>query len=132
MKARILLPMAVLILGAWPAHAENPPDYPMWCHGAPGMAHASGAKLVVVFKRGTGPAGRALPAGTCSWLDRGVNPNEPNRIESVEYSATNALVAARALNSGGSWSFWVYNNGPYMKARISVQGLTKNRPMIID
>lgn len=112
--------------------AQQPPDYPMWCHGSAGMAQANGKTLTVVFRGGTQPAGQSLGPGVCSWLDRGLRPGEPNRIVDVRPSPGEARITARHINEGAAWTFWVYNAGTYMKARASFTGKVKNKPVKID
>lgn len=111
---------------------RQPPDFPMWCHGSPGVAQAKGRTLTVVFNEGTVPAGESLKAGVCSWLDRGLRPGEPTRIVDVRPSAGEARNTAREINEGAYWTFWVYNAGTYMKATTSFTGRVKNKPVKFD
>jgi len=110
----------------------NPPDYPLRCRGAAGMARADGRQLMVVFRKGGRAANGGsdgLEAGQCSWDDRVLSPNEPNRIVYQCESPGEATITARHINSGDVWTFWVYNDrGAFFRARSGYPGTPKGRP----
>ncbi|HEY3027963.1 MAG TPA: hypothetical protein VGJ55_17570, partial [Pyrinomonadaceae bacterium] len=66
------------------------------------------------FIPGTGPAKNGLKAGQCSWLDRGMRADEPDRLaQPIEYTQ----VWNKELNSSDSyWTFNVYNAGDQLQA----------------
>ncbi len=132
-SSRFGWPLAIGLLAyASGAAAQQPPDYPMWCHGSARMAQANGKTLIVDFKGGTQPAGQSLAPGVCSWLDRGLRTGEPNRIVDVRPSAGEARITASHINDGAEWTFWVYNAGNHFNARVSSSGLAKHKPVRID
>ena len=133
MRANVRFCLAILVLSATAAmYAQSPPDYPLWCHGQGGMATSDGKNLIVTFKAGTQPAGKSLDPGVCSWLDRGFRPGEPTKIVAVESYPGTAQSAARSINSGMEWTFWVYNAGSYLKARADYRGRATHKPQKID
>lgn len=114
------------------ATAQAPPDYPLWCRGAAGMASANGKNLVITFKVSNQPAGQGLQPGQCAWLDRGFRPNEPLRVVDPRPSAGEARISAGYINQGRTWTFWVYNAGTYMRAVASTEGERTAKPVRID
>ena len=101
------------------------------CHGSAGMASVSGKNLIVDFRAGDHPAGQALRAGQCSWLDRGLNANEPTRIVKEYDSVRDAQNAVKSINSGDIWTFWVFNVGRFFHATEGKQGSPIGAPQHI-
>jgi len=67
-------------------------------------------RLVVSFKFGNSPAGEGLEPGQGSWLDRGMRPNEPVRIEGDLSEKLAAQVGlSLAHNRDAYWIFWIFN-----------------------
>lgn len=70
------------------AAITEPQSYPMACRAGGGMQaqltmldHGTAA-LIIRFKKGTAGAGvRAPGPGECTWLDRGMRPNEPDVLK---------------------------------------------------
>ncbi|HVS81028.1 MAG TPA: hypothetical protein VHE60_04780 [Pyrinomonadaceae bacterium] len=106
------------------AAARTPEDYPLVCRGGGslviGMAPGEG-NIGFVFTRGTKPAGEGLAPGECSWVDRGMRPEEPDRL-SQHVEDTESLKVGGTLapenrwyeelhSSGKYWTFMVSNNG---------------------
>src|SRR5215468_993169 len=114
------------------AGSQNPPDYPMECHGAAGMASTSGKNLIVNFKAGDRAADPSLEPGSCSWRDRGLRPNEPTRIVDERPSIGEARRTAELINAGSTWTFWVFNAGRFFRATASAKGTPRNKPVRID
>jgi hypothetical protein len=106
---------------------SSPSDYPIRCRGVHGMASTDGKNLIVNFKKGDRPADQLLP-GQCSWLDRGLRANEPTRIADGRPSADEARKAAKRINAGDTWTFWVVNDGTSFKATASAKGTPSQKP----
>jgi hypothetical protein len=68
-------------------------SYPLVCRGAPGLkqepAPPGSWDVGFKFTRGTKPAGEGLAPGECSWMDRSMDPDEPDKLyqdfEGVEF-----------------------------------------------
>jgi hypothetical protein len=76
-------------------------------------------RMVVSFQFGTSPAGQGLEPGQGSWLDRGMRPKEPVRMEG-DVPRNLAEQVAESLNDPNAyWSFWIYNtnNGYFQITR---------------
>jgi hypothetical protein len=110
----------------------QPQDFPIWCRGNSGMASAAGQNLVVDFTPANGPANEQMESGRCSWLDRALGPNEPNRIVYQMTSNATAQTNANQINRAGLWTFWVFNEGQFLKATVFTVGATRQKPQIID
>ncbi len=106
---------------------NSTPDYPIRCRGVGGMASTDGKNLIVDFKKGAHTAGQLQP-GQCSWLDRGLRPNEPTRIADSRPTADEARNAAARINAGDTWTFWVTNAGTSLKATASAKGTPTQKP----
>jgi hypothetical protein len=106
---------------------NSPPDYPIRCRGARGMASTDGKNLIVDFKKGDRPATQLQP-GQCSWLDRGLRLNEPTRITDTRPTADEAHKTAANINAGTTWTFWVTNTGTSLKATASAKGTPNQKP----
>jgi hypothetical protein len=125
-----LFAAGLLVFFPHAGHAQ--PDYPLRCNGAAGMASTEGRNLLIVFRKGDRPASQGLSSGHCSWLDRGLRPNEPDRIVDPRPSAGEAQRTAQYINAGYTWTFWVYNAGPFLRARASAKGAPAGKPHPID
>ena len=73
----------------FPAPTPTPPEtYPLLCRGAPSLKQEPATDEWVVgfkFTRGTKPAGEGLAPGECSWMDRAMHDDEPDKLyENVE------------------------------------------------
>ena len=75
-----------------PAPTPTPAEtYPLVCRGAPSLKQepAIGSYVGFRFTRGTKPAGEGLAPGECSWMDRGMRADEPDKLyqdfEGVEF-----------------------------------------------
>jgi hypothetical protein len=59
-------------------------SYPLICRGAPSLEIVAAASdswdVGFTFTRGTKPAGEGLAPGECSWVDRAMRADEPNRL----------------------------------------------------
>ena len=73
-----------------PAPTPTPAEtYPLVCRGAASLKIDNGKSLAwyagFTFTRGTKPAGEGLAPGECSWMDRGMRDDEPDKLyENVE------------------------------------------------
>ena len=107
------------------SEARMPEDYPLVCRGGGSLVIgiAPGEENIgFSFTRGTKPAGEGLAPGECSWVDRGMYPNEPDRVsQHVEEGSGSLKVGGtlaaenrwyEELHSADSyWTFMVSNNG---------------------
>jgi hypothetical protein len=120
----------VLALCSWAL--AQPPDFPLWCHGKPGMASTSGRNLIIDFVPASGAASRELRPGQCSWLDRALRPGEPTRVVDERPSAGEARNIAMHINGGEVWTFWVFNAGQFLRASADFHGMQTHKPTQID
>ncbi|MGB8908496.1 MAG: hypothetical protein WCC84_07075 [Candidatus Cybelea sp.] len=115
-------PTALISSGSSSSSHASPSVFAMRCIGSGGMASAQGATLTVKFQKAEHPASQGLLPGQCSWLDRGVRPNEPSRIEAPLASAGQAQNGVAQINAGGTWTFWVYNTSAVLRATAVAKG----------
>jgi hypothetical protein len=73
------------------------------------MASINGKNLIVEFSKGTRPATQGLQPSECSFPDRGLRPNEPNRIVDERPTQGEAQHMAELINGGAAWTFWITN-----------------------
>ena len=105
--------------------ARTPEDYQLVCRGGgslvTGIAPGEG-NIGFTFVRGTKPAGEGLAPGECSWKDRGMYPNEPDRVSQHVEEGSDSLKEGGTLapenrwyeelhSSDKYWTFMVSNNG---------------------
>ena len=105
--------------------APTPEDYPLVCRGGGdlviGIAPGEG-NIGFSFTRGTKPAGEGLAPGECSWMDRGMYPNEPDRVSQHVEEGLESLKVGGTLapenrwyeelhSADNYWTFMVSNNG---------------------
>ena len=116
--------------------ALPPESYPLVCRGGGSLVIgiAPGERNIgFVFTRGTKPAGEGLVPGECSWKDRGMHADEPDKVlQHVEEGSESLKVGGilapenrwyEELHSGDNyWTFMVSNNG---RGRLNV---TSARP----
>jgi len=119
--------------------AQTPQSYPLVCRGGESLTIgiAPGERNIgFIFTRGTKPAGEGLAPGECSWVDRGMYPNEPDRLsQHVEDSSTSLKVGGELSpenkwldelhSSEKYWTFQVHNNG---NGQLIVTGARPGRP----
>jgi hypothetical protein len=115
-------PSALLSSGSSSSSHASRSVFAMRCIGNGGMASAQGATLTVKFQKAEHPASQGLLPGQCSWLDRGVRPNEPSRIEVPLHSPSQAQNGVAQINAGGTWTFWVYNINAVLRATAVAKG----------
>ncbi|MDQ2938275.1 MAG: hypothetical protein M3R67_12335, partial [Acidobacteriota bacterium] len=116
---------AIFPLFSGSSAARTPDDYPLVCRGggslvigiAPGEAN-----IGFEFTRGPKPAGEGLAPGECSWVDRGMYGNEPNRVSQHVEDGSESLKVGGTLATENRWyeelhspdSYWTFmvsNNG---------------------
>jgi len=99
-------------------------SWPLWCRGSVGMATTDGKDLIVVFSKGSRPANQGLEPSECFFLDRGLRPNEPNRIVDERPSESEAQHMAELINAGAGWTFWITNpgKGSFLAQKSEKQG----------
>ena len=104
--------------------SRTPENYPLVCRGGGSLVigMAPGERNIgFVFTRGTKPAGAGLAPGECSWKDRGMYPNEPDRVsQHVEEGSESLKVGGKLApenrwfeelhSSDKQWTFMVSNN----------------------
>src|SRR5713226_8464591 len=108
--------------------ARTPESYPLVCRGGGslviGIAPGEG-NIGFVFTRGTKPAGEGLAPGECSWVDRGMHVDEPDRLSqdvsskagpNLPYEGPRLLPIhtkpwSELHSPDKYWTFMVYNNG---------------------
>ncbi len=115
---------------------ERPRSYPLVCRGSDSLVIGFAPSVRTIgftFTRGTKPAGEGLDPGECSWVDRGMHADEPDRLsQPVEDSWEESLKVGGTLapenrwyeelhSSRKSWTFMVYNHR-------SVLNVTSARP----
>src|SRR5207237_6486699 len=105
--------------------AHPPEDYPLVCRGGGSLVTgiAPGERNIgFTFVRGTKPAAEGLAPGECSWKDRGMYPNEPDRVSQHVEEGSESLKEGGPLapenrwyeelrSSDKYWTFMVSNNG---------------------
>src|SRR5258708_21881479 len=105
--------------------ARTTEDYPLVCRGGGSLVTgiAPGERNIgFTFVRGTKPAGEGLAPGECSWQDRGMYPNEPDRVSQHVAEGSESLKVGGTLapenrwyeelhSSDKYWTFMVSNNG---------------------
>jgi hypothetical protein len=117
-----VLSLAILLFGSLPrssAHllGEGQKSYELPCCGTTGQEMSFAIEpgssegvnqLTVVFTKGSRPADEGLAPGRCSWIDRGMWQQEPNRL--IQDIDANSKSAADYLNSPSNyWTFYVFN-----------------------
>ena len=107
------------------SEARTPEDYPLVCRGGGSLVIgiAPGERNIgFTFTRGTKPASEGLAPGECSWEDRGMYPNEPDRVSQHVEEGSNSLKVGGTLapenrwyeelhSADKYWTFTVSNNG---------------------
>src|SRR5713226_4529137 len=116
---------AIFQISSGSSSARTPEDYPLVCRGGGSLVIgiAPGERNIgFTFTRGTKPAREGLAPGECSWEDRGMYPNEPDRVsQHVEEGSESLKVGGKLapenrwfeeLHSANKyWTFMVSNNG---------------------
>lgn len=129
MKTFIRLVLGSLATVATSHAFAAPQSYPLICRGGPSMSfsYTSSSRLVqMLFTRGSQPASSGVPASYCTWSDRGIGPNEPNKIchrgvdlgiawygngQVTQLNASQAPYLSPLRTSANTFIFQVYNNG---------------------
>src|SRR5258708_34074383 len=81
-------------------------DYPLVCRGGGSLVTgiAPGERNIgFTFVRGTKPAGEGLAPGECSWQDRGMYPNEPDRVSQHVAEGSESLKVGGTLAPENRW-----------------------------
>src|SRR5437764_2028351 len=117
--------LAAIFLFSGSSAARTPEDYPLVCRGGGSLVIgiAPGERDIgFTFVRGTKPASKGLAPGECSWKDRGMYPNEPDRVSQHIEEGSESLKVGGTLapenrwyeelhSSDKYWTFMVSNNG---------------------
>src|SRR6266550_6592607 len=120
--------------------ARTQQSYPLICRGsanlAIGIAPGDG-NIGFVFTRGTKPANQGLAPGECSWVDRGMYANEPDKLSQHVANGIQSLSGNLApenrwyeeLHSPDRyWTFMVYND---RQGQMIVTGARPNEEMSV-
>jgi hypothetical protein len=113
--------LVVLLFGAAETNLAQPASYEFRLRGESrqgrqriffrGGSSSQFIRLVVNFKFGGSPAEQGLEPGQGSWLDRGMRPNEPVRLEGdVPKNLARQIEESLDSDPNAYWSFWVYNS----------------------
>jgi hypothetical protein len=96
-------------------------EYPLNCRGGGGLALETlgppadtgrTVRLSLTFAASpvaAGPEGIGLQPGTCAWVDRPVNDQEPRQVR-VTIGSPDSTVRRMVRDSGVYWSFLAYNS----------------------
>jgi hypothetical protein len=96
-------------------------DYPMNCRGGGDLVFVpigppSGTERTVTFEvpfaagaSAAGQEGQGLRPGTCAWVDRPMNGEEPRRVR-IRIGITDSMTRRTAGDSGMYWSFLAHNS----------------------
>src|SRR6266851_8029928 len=140
LSALIAVGMVAAIVQVWSGSeaARMQQSYALVCRGSAnleiGIAPNEG-NIGFVFTRGTKPASQGLAPGECSWVDRGVRPEEPDRLSQHVEPNSPSLRGNLApenrwyeeLHSPDKyWTFQVYNNE---QGQMIVNGARPNGEM---
>src|SRR2546421_2580706 len=123
--------------------ARTPEDYPLVCRGGGSLVIgiAPGERDIgFTFVRGTKPASEGLAPGECSWKDRGMYPNEPDRVSQHIAEGSERLKVGGTLapenrwyeelhSSDKYWTFMVSNNG---KGQLIATSARPNKAMDVS
>jgi len=105
-----------------PGQQSTPQKYYIKCSGAAGMAEVTGPGplITINFQKGDRPANQGLQPGQCTWMDRGLRPEEPSQIKSKYRNDDEARRVANEINRGFGWTFLVFNvDNKYFQATAS-------------
>jgi hypothetical protein len=86
MKPRNIIMMLFIVFTGciWITDVSAEQDYPMVCKGGGNMSLTisdEGPKLTISFAKSPQAGSRQEPApGTCAWVDRPINPQEPDKM----------------------------------------------------
>src|SRR5205807_1281793 len=86
--------------------AQTAESYPLVCRGGGSLVIgiAPGERNIgFVFTRGTKSAGEGLAPGECSWMDRGMHADEPNRLTQPVEDNWESLDGGRSLPLENRW-----------------------------
>jgi hypothetical protein len=119
-----------------PPRPSGDPTYPLACRGGGGMQFSltsagfgmSGTMVVIAFRRAAGFGVAALAPGECAWLDRPVQPQEPDHIcDPVETSRLHVQWSADGTVQNLSSISAPYLAGLTSPAQVSTFRVANNR-----
>src|SRR5260370_14649858 len=105
--------------------ARAPEDYPLVCRGGGSLVIgiAPGERNIgFTFARGTKPAGEGLAPGECSWKDRGMYPNEPDRVSQHVEEGSESLKVGGTLAPENRWYEELHSPDKYWTFMVSNNG----------
>ena len=138
LSALIVVGMTAAIFQILSGSEAAQQSYPLVCRGSANLAIGTApgeGNFGFVFTRGTKPASQGLAPGECSWVDRGMHPQEPDRLSQHVEPNSPSLKGNLApenrwyeeLHSPDKyWTFQVYNNG---QGQMIVTGARPNGEM---
>src|SRR5205809_5730578 len=104
------------------SEARTPEDYPLVCRGGGSLVTgiAPGERNIgFTFVRGTKPAGEGLAPGECSWKDRGMYPNEPDRVSQHIEESSESLRVGGTLAPENRWYEELHSSDKYWTFMVS-------------
>src|SRR5437763_8357649 len=114
--------LAAIFLFPGSSAARTPEDYPLVCRGGgslvTGMAPGE-RNIGFTFVRGTKPAGEGLAPGECSWKDRGMYPNEPDRVSQHVEESSDSLRVGGTLAPENRWYEELHSSDRYWTFMVS-------------
>src|SRR5437667_3425171 len=102
--------------------ARTPEDYPLVCRGGGSLVIGIGPgerNIGFTFVRGTKPAGEGLAPGECSWMDRGMYPNEPGRVSQHIEEGSESLKVGGSLAPENRWYEELHSSDKYWTFMVS-------------
>jgi hypothetical protein len=133
----------ILPLFSGSSEARTPEDYPLVCRGGGSLVTgiAPGERNIgFTFTRGTKSAREGLAPGECSWEDRGMYPNEPDRVSQHVEEGSESLKVGGTLAPENGWyeelhssdKYWIFtvsNNG---RGQLIATSARPNASSVID
>ena len=117
-STKTLIATLVIIVSLFLQAMAAPPSYPLRVRGGGRLRVSTEAtntpslfKLIVEFEPGAGRADAGLRPGQGSWLDRGMRPGEPTRLEYYVHETTAQSIIDYLRSGGNYYTFECYNTG---------------------
>jgi hypothetical protein len=104
-------PLPPLPQGAFPLNCRGGAGLVLETFGPPADS-GTRARLSLTFaanSRAAGPEGEGLKPGTCAWVDRPVNDEEPRQVR-VTIGSADSTLRRTITDSGVYWSFLAHNS----------------------
>ena len=99
------------------SHAADPTSYPMMCKGGgetsvtiDSTGSSDGLSVKIGINKSSRPATSGLNTSECAWMDRGINPDEPETL-AIKFSDVYAQAYMKVNTGGDSYRLSFYGNG---------------------